>query len=62
MSDEHFHDIVMIWLLRRPDLGAAKDNLESCRKRYDVYSDIAKTYAEIPRGDYISDLVEEEKQ
>ena len=24
MNDEHFHDIVMIWLLRRLDLGAAK--------------------------------------
>ena len=23
MNDEHFHDIVMIWLLRRLDLGAA---------------------------------------
>lgn len=24
MNDEHFHDIVMIWLLRRLDLGEAK--------------------------------------
>ena len=24
MNAEHFHDIVMIWLLRHPDLGEAK--------------------------------------
>ena len=27
MNDEHFHDIVMIWLLRRLDLGAAKHEM-----------------------------------
>ena len=27
MNDEHFHDIVMIWLLRRLDLGAAKRDI-----------------------------------
>ena len=62
MSDEDFHDILMIWLLRRPDLGAAKDNLEGFRKRYDVYSDIFKTYEEISKSDYISNLIEEERQ
>lgn len=24
MNDEYFHDIVMVWLLRRLDLGEAK--------------------------------------
>ena len=43
-------------------ISAFKDNLEGCRKRYDVYSDIFKTYGEISNGDYISKLVEEEKQ
>lgn len=43
-------------------ISALKDNLEGCRQRYDVYSDIAKTYDEISKGDYISKLVEEEKQ
>ncbi|WP_051588903.1 hypothetical protein [Ruminococcus sp. NK3A76] len=43
-------------------ISALKDNLEGCRKRYDVYSDIAKTYGEISQGDYISRLVEEERQ
>ena len=42
--------------------SALKENLEGCRKRYDVYSDIFKTYGEISKGDYISNLVEEEKQ
>ena len=43
-------------------ISALKDNLEGCRKRYDVYSDIAKTYGKISQGDYVSKLVEEEKQ
>ena len=43
-------------------ISALKDNLEGCRQRYDVYSDIAKTYGEISQGDYISKLVEDEKQ
>ena len=43
-------------------ISALKENLEGCRQRYDVYSDIAKTYADISQGDYISKMVEEEKQ
>ena len=43
-------------------ISALKDKLEGCRKRYDVYSDIFKTYGEISKGDYISNLVEEERQ
>ncbi len=43
-------------------ISALKENLEGCRQRYDVYSDIAKTYAEISKGDYLSNLVEKEKQ
>ena len=42
-------------------ISALKENLEGCRQRYDVYSDIAKTYGKITKGDYISKLVEEEK-
>ena len=43
-------------------ISALKDKLEGCKQQYDVYSDIAKTYGEISQGDYISKLVEEEKQ
>ena len=43
-------------------ISALKENLEGCRQRFDVYSDITKTYAEISKGDYISKMVEEEKQ
>ena len=43
-------------------ISALKDNLEGCRQRFDVYSDISKTYAEISQGDYISKLVEKERQ
>lgn len=42
-------------------ISALKENLEGCRKRYDVYLDIFKTYEELSKGDYISNLVEEEK-
>ena len=39
-----------------------KDNLEKCRQRYEVYCDIRDTYNKISKGDYISNLVEEERQ
>ncbi|MBR1383906.1 MAG: relaxase/mobilization nuclease domain-containing protein [Ruminococcus sp.] len=42
-------------------ISALKENLEGCRQRYEVYSDIAKTYAKISKGDYISKMVEEER-
>ena len=42
-------------------ISALKDKLEGCKQRYEVYSYIFKTYAEISKGDYISKLVEEEK-
>ena len=43
-------------------INALKDTLEKTRQRYDVYCDIAKTYGEITKGDYISNLVEEERK
>lgn len=38
-----------------------KDNLEKCRQRFEVYQDILDTYNKISKGDYISNLVEEER-
>ena len=38
------------------------EKLLQIRQRYDVYCDIAKTYGEISKGDYISNLVEEERK
>ena len=43
-------------------ISALKENLEGCRQRYDVYSDIAATYCEISEVDYIGKLIEEEKR
>ena len=43
-------------------INALKDTLEKTRQRYDVYCDISKTYGEISKGDYISNLVEEERK
>lgn len=37
-----------------------KKKFERCRQLYDLYSEIAKTYYEILRGDYVSRLVEEQ--
>ena len=43
-------------------INSLKDTLEKTRQRYDVYCDISKTYGEISKGDYISNLVEEERK
>ena len=43
-------------------ISALKENLEGCRKRYDVYSDIFKTYGEISNGDYLSNLADEKRK
>lgn len=43
-------------------INSLKDTLEKTRQRHDVYCDISKTYGEISKGDYISNLVEEERQ
>lgn len=37
MNDEHFHDIVMIWLLRRLDLGEAK------REVWQAYEELCRS-------------------
>ena len=43
-------------------IAAMKDSLDKCKQQYDVYRDIRDTYYRISKGDYISDLVEEERQ
>lgn len=42
--------------------ASLKEKFERCRQLCELYSDIAKTYYDISRGDYISRLVEEERQ
>lgn len=39
-----------------------KEKFERCRQICELYSDIAKTYYDISQGDYISRLIEEERQ
>ena len=39
-----------------------KEKFERCRQLCELYSDIAKTYYDISQGNYISRLVEEERQ
>ena len=43
-------------------IAALKDNFKDCKHLYEVYADIAKTYYDISKGDYISRLVEEEQK
>jgi archaellum component FlaC len=42
--------------------AALKENFNRCQQLYAVYSDIAKTYREISKGDYISNLVQEKQK
>ena len=43
-------------------ITALKGDLDKTRQQYDVYSDIRDTYYKISKGDYLSDLVEEERK
>ena len=43
-------------------IAEQKEKLLLIRQRHDVYCDISKTYGEISKGDYISNLVEEERK
>jgi len=43
-------------------IAALKNNFENCKNLYNTYSDIAKTYHEISKGDYVSKLVAEEQK
>ena len=43
-------------------IGSIKNDLEKCRQKYEVYCDIRDTYLKISKGDYLSNLVEEERK
>ncbi len=43
-------------------IAVLKSNFENCKRLYDIYSDIAKTYYDISKGDYISNLISEKKR
>ena len=43
-------------------IGSMRENLEKCRQQYEVYSDIRDTYYKISKGDYLNNLVEEERK
>lgn len=43
-------------------IAALKNNFKNCENIYRVYSDIADTYRKISNGDYISNLIEEQKK
>ena len=43
-------------------ISGMKESLGKCRQQYEVYSDIRDTYYKISKGDYLSNLVEEERK
>ena len=43
-------------------ITALKKSFENCKQMYETYSDIAQTYYDISKGDYISRLIEQEKE
>ena len=43
-------------------IGSIKNDLEKCRQKYEVYCDIRDTYLKISKGDYLSNLIEEERK
>ena len=43
-------------------IAVLKSNFENCKLMYDVYSDIAETYYDISKGDFISSLISEKKR
>lgn len=38
-------------------IAALENSFKDCKKMYEVYSDIAKTYYAISKGDYVSKLI-----
>ena len=61
-SHEDFEQLKQVQCITKQKISALNSNFENCKKLYEVYSDIAKTYQEISKGDYISRLVEEKKK
>jgi len=61
-SREDFEHLKQLQSDTKQKISALNNNFESCKKLYGVYADIAKTYHEILKGDYISRLVEEKKR
>ena len=43
-------------------IGGMKESLEKTKQQYEVYCDIRDTYYKISKGDYLSNLVEEERK
>ena len=61
-SRENFECLKQLELNTKQKTSFLNSNFENCKKLYDAYADIAKTYHEISQGDYISNLIEEKKK
>lgn len=61
-SREDFERLNILQRETGKKIAVLKESFESCKQLYEVYADIAKTYYDISKGDYISKLVEEEQR
>ncbi len=61
-SHEDYERLKQLQFDTKRKISALNNNFENCKKLYDVYADIATTYHDISKGDYISRLVEEKKR
>ncbi len=61
-SREDFERLKQLQCDTKQKISAINNSFENCKKLYDIYADIAKTYHEISKGDYISKLIEEKKK
>lgn len=61
-SREDFERLKALYSETGKKIAALKNDFENCKQVYDVYADIAKTYAEISKEDYVSRLAEDERK
>lgn len=61
-SRDDYNRLITIKQETDKKIAVLKNSFENCKDIYSVYADIAKTYYEISKGDYISRLVEEERK
>lgn len=59
---EDFERLKQVQCDTKQKITALNNNFENCKKLYDVYADIAKTYNGISKVDYISKFIEEKKK
>ncbi len=55
------HSLTDIQQETNKKIADLKKAFEVCKKKYEIYKDIADTYREITQGDYISKIIKKER-